>query len=69
MIAEEMEARVEELRRNNRELHQEILAMGQRLNTAQVMIKVFGGSLNKRAIEIGKCISRLVGWRGTIRLP
>jgi uncharacterized coiled-coil DUF342 family protein len=38
MIAEEMEARVEELRRNNRELHQEILAMGQRLNTAQVMI-------------------------------
>jgi hypothetical protein len=38
MIAEEMEARVEEMRRINRELHQEILAMGQRLNTAQVMI-------------------------------
>ena len=38
MSPQEMEARVEELRRNNRQLHQELMAMGQRLDSAQVMI-------------------------------
>ena len=38
MSPQEMEARVEELRRINRELHQELMAIGQRLDSAQMMI-------------------------------
>jgi len=43
MSPKEMEARMEELRRINRQLHQELMAMGQRLDSAQVMINELHG--------------------------
>ena len=46
-----MEARLEELRRVNRDIHQELLAMGQRLNTAQIMInQLFDDKLRLEAL-------------------
>ena len=51
MSPQEMEARVEELRRNNRALHQELMAMGQRLDSAQVMInQLFSDKLRLEAL-------------------
>lgn len=51
MSAEEMEARLEELRRINRDLHQELQTMGQRLDSAQVMInQLFDDKLRLQAL-------------------
>lgn len=51
MSPQEMEARVEELRRNNRQLHQELMGMGQRLDAAQVMINhLYGDRMRLEAL-------------------
>ena len=51
MNLQEMEARVEELRRINRQLHQELMAIGQRLDSAQVMInQLFSDKLRLEAM-------------------